>query len=647
MNNDTLFDENIASILQVSLSALEATTGADATIGTVPISRSQKVRDAVALNKFGISLVEKKLALTACLLKFQATCALGAVVPTEAPKRDIARINSKVPMEVMSIIFDCLPSGDLYHACLVCQEWYSLANRSLWRVPDPKTQAGFDKMLAGMIVGHQARSYRTALRVPSQSPVFLQAPGEYIRAIQYKYWFKLAIPFGELLIDYAPNLKVLPRIGFFSFMPQVPFFDKCAQLLKLQSIILDCLSPTYIDAALSKLLVARLKRLKIVNLDNGDLDSKFFERMSALRYLEHLAVSFSQAFSDTTLCCVAKSAENLKSVGIDFAPGLTLVGFCEFWNSLRSIESISFEHVNLFSNEPQGRRGSNHTPKELVLEQKLIKLRHLALVRTSLPTELLHSIPPSAKYLTKLKLSDGTVDDMTVALFAQHCVHIESLSLTASSKLTDASLVTLANADFLSLHSLSLDYLILLTDKGVASLFNGHDFSEETPSKRKSRVARRLVSLSMYGCNGLSDATAMTLSAEAGERLRNLNIGGIPHLSGEGVCRLVAARGGQLQRLSVAGVDVDERVLIAFQTHCSKLHSLDLGRQKWVDRASAEQVVKSLPGLRVLYADGVGHAGLLEDGEDGWDGVSLSTEFESGNGVACRLDSLGRLDVTS
>ncbi|KAJ3220050.1 hypothetical protein HDU81_000196 [Chytriomyces hyalinus] len=410
-------------------------------------------------------------------------------------------------------------------------------------------------------------------------------------------------------------------------MPQVSFFDKCAQLLKLQSIILDCLSPTYIDAALSKLLVPRLKRLKIVNLDNGDLDSK--------------------AFSDSTLCCVSKSAGNLKSVAIDFAPGLTLEGFCEFWNSLRSIESITIEHVNLFSNEPRSHHGSNQSGKEPAFQHKLPKLRHLALVRTSLPTELLHSIPSSAKYLTKLKLSDGTVDDTTVALFAQHCVHIESLSLTASSKLTDASLVTLANADFLSLHSLSLDYLILLTDKGIASLFNELGSPEETTPKRKSSVARGLISLSMHGCNGLSDATALILCTEAGERLRNLNIGGISRLSGEGVCRLVAARGSQLQRLSVAGVDVDERVLMALQTHCSKLHSLDLGRQKWVDRASAEQVVKGLPGLKVLYADGVGHAGLLEDGEDGWDGVSLSTEFESGKGVTCRLDSLGRLDVTS
>ncbi|KAI9352884.1 hypothetical protein BDR26DRAFT_850008 [Obelidium mucronatum] len=472
-------------------------------------------------------------------------------------------------------------------------------------------------MLMGMILGREAVRLRSMVNLQSHSPVFAQNPGEFIRAIHYKYWFKLPVAFGEMLIDYAKNIKVFPRIGFFSFMPSVSFFGKCMKQLKLEALVFDCLSPAYIDTVMGELSLTELRKLKIVNLDNETLDSTFTLTAKTLKKLESITVSFSQSFSDATLINIAKFTTGLKNISIDFAPGLTLQGFSTFWEELpQTVTRIVLEHVNLFSS----------TNKPVVLQRIQKNISELQIVRTSLPVEQLRQLALLVPNVTKLRLCDATVDDSVVQIFSRTCNKVEILCLNSSSSVTNSSLISIA-LHLKNLKVLSLDYLNLLTDGGVAN-FLGSD------------VGNRISSLSLYSCLGLSNSIVASICDEMnGKCLTALNLGAVNLITETGVIELLEAKGKLLSKISISGIDVGIKVLESLSQYCSKrLQVLDVGKQKWIDRTSAEMLVKRLCGLRILYAEGF--MDLTEN--DIWEGHSFCTE----NGSFCRLDSLGRLDLS-
>ncbi|ORY48082.1 RNI-like protein [Rhizoclosmatium globosum] len=338
---------------------------------------------------------------------------------------------------------------------------------------------------------------------------------------------------------------------------------------------------------------------------------QFSEAVKTFRRLESLSISFSQAFSDYTLVNIAKHADRLKTISIDFAPGLTLHGFCEFWEQMsQTVEKVVFQHANLFAT----------SVKPVQLQQKQLHLTELQIVRVSLPVDQLLQITSLVPNLKKLRLSETSVDDLVVRHFSQQCPKLETLCLNSCSKVSDLGMAAISKLK--NLRVVSLDHLSLLSNAGVSLLLD-----------------LDIVSLSLYGCSSLTNDLVQEICEINSPSLTALNLGSISGITESSILNLLRTKGGNLRKLSISGIEVGLPVLESITSNCTKmLEVLDVGKQKWIDRTSASNLVKQLSALRVLFAEGF--IDTMEN--DIWEGHSFWTE----NGSKCRIDSLGRLDLS-
>ncbi|KAJ3417174.1 hypothetical protein HDV05_006380 [Chytridiales sp. JEL 0842] len=500
----------------------------------------------------------------------------------------------------------------------------------------------------------------------SLSTILENSPGHYIRSVHYKLWFRLPLPFAEMLVTFCPHLRSLPRIGFFNFMPPMTFFQVAAIKCKeLGRITLDCLSPSYIDCVLDNLVVSALKDLKLVNLDNKELDAKIGQMAHSMKQLEVLSISFAQSFSDDTFAKFVRTSTRLKELIIDFATGLSLASFILLWESASSsLTRIVFEHGNLVrriagpsspssqSLVPSSTSAGITSPVSPTLESPPLSLHHprhnlteLRLVRSNLSTSHLLRLSQLTPNLKSLMLSDvSNVTDDVVSAFATNCSKLSKVAFVSCGALTDSCLLSIATLQ--ELRVLTLDHAIGLTDSGFAQ------FLED-----EGGVKGRLVRLSIYGCNQLSDLTlgALSVSLDSAalsteksslpfKHLKGLSVGGLYSASVPAVLKLIETLGSQLQKLSIAGTASPCKPIVdALGKHCSKhLQELELGKCMFLDRQALEQMLERLGKLKVFYADGLEEHRLEEEDDEVWDlGGALLAK-----GRVCKIDTVGKMQLS-
>ena len=182
--------------------------------------------------------------------------------------------------------------------------------------------------------------------------------------------------------------------------------------------------------------------------------------------------------------------------------------------------------------------------------------------------------------------SDPQITDHTLQSIAEHCIGLQSLSLSFCEDIRDTGLITISER-CTNLKSLNLCDCNQITDASIISI---------------STHCTGLQSLNLADCNQITDASIISISTHC-TGLKSLNLGYCKQITDASIISISTHCTG-LQSLYLHGChQISDTSIISISENCSGLKELLVSYTKITD-ASLIAIAKICTGLQSLHTNG-------------------------------------------